>query len=250
MRLPSASVCTLSVADSAEYGAFLTGAPMARPPPAEPIPAATMPAGAGRVKNTSRGGWADAVARTGWSWGAAWSDLDLDGRLDLAVVTGHETRASVRDYERQFWWHDRFVAGSDPDPAANLYFRTAAGRRQAERASYSGWQANVLLRNSGAQPWPDLAWVWGLAEIADCRNLVVEDLDRDGRPDLVVTTQEEWPAKRQRLRCLDPCQRAVAPRPCPVAGSQPVDRLQLQVGTRSGLFQQFRQPVMMPSPTE
>lgn len=145
------------------------------------------------------GGWATAVARTGWSWGAAWSDLDLDGRLDLAVVTGHETRASVRDYERQFWWHDRFVAGSGPDAAALLYFRTAAGRRQADRASYGGWQANGILVNQGERPWPDLAWVWGLAEIADCRNLLVEDVDRDGRPDLVVTTQEEWPVKRQRL---------------------------------------------------
>src|SRR4030095_5754326 len=34
---------------------------------------------------------------------------------------------------------------------------------------------------------------------ADCRNLVAEDLDLDGRLDLVVTTQEEWPRRQQRL---------------------------------------------------
>lgn len=143
--------------------------------------------------------WSAAVARTGWTWGAAWADFDLDGALDLAVANGHETRASVRDYERQFWWHDRFVADSRNNPVADLYFRTAAGRRQADQASYGGWQSNVVLRNVGARRWPDLAWLWGVAELADCRNLLAEDLDRDGRTDLIVATQEEWPVRRQRL---------------------------------------------------
>ncbi|MBN9690480.1 MAG: CRTAC1 family protein [Verrucomicrobia bacterium] len=143
--------------------------------------------------------WSAAVARTGWTWGAAWADFDLDGALDLAVANGHETRASVRDYERQFWWHDRFVADSRNHPVADLYFRTASGRRQADQASYGGWQSNVLLRNQGPRRWLDLAWLWGVAELADCRNLLAEDLDRDGRIDLIVTTQEEWPVRRQRL---------------------------------------------------
>ena len=142
---------------------------------------------------------ASRLARTGWTWGAAWADFDHDGDLDLAVANGHETRANVRDYERQFWRHDRFVAGSANDPVADLYFRTAAGRRQADQASYGGWQSNVLLLNEGDREWPDVAWLWGLALPADSRNVLVEDLDGDGRLDLVVTTQEEWPERRQRL---------------------------------------------------
>ncbi|MBN8249862.1 MAG: CRTAC1 family protein [Verrucomicrobia bacterium] len=139
------------------------------------------------------------LASTGWTWGAGWEDFDLDGRLDLAVANGHETRSSVADYERQFWRHDRFVAGSDPDPAAKLYFQTAAGRRQAAGASYGGWQDNQFLLQFGDGEFAEVAWLLGLAVPMDCRNLVAADLDLDGRPDLVLTTQEGWPRTRQRL---------------------------------------------------
>lgn len=140
-----------------------------------------------------------ALASTGWTWGAAWEDFDHDGRLDLAVANGHETRASTADYERQFWKHDRFVAGSTNSPAAEFYFRTAAGRRQAAKASYGGWQDNEFRLNLGGDDFPDVAWLLGLAVPADSRNLVAADLDFDGRLDLVMTTQEGWPRTRQRL---------------------------------------------------
>jgi hypothetical protein len=43
------------------------------------------------------------IARAGWAWSAADLDLNQDRLPDLHVVNGHETRASVRDYEREFW---------------------------------------------------------------------------------------------------------------------------------------------------
>ncbi|MBX3734356.1 MAG: CRTAC1 family protein [Verrucomicrobiae bacterium] len=144
--------------------------------------------------------WASGLAATGWSWGGAWEDFDNDGRLDLAVANGHETRSSTVDYERQFWLHDRFVAGSTNDPAAEFYFRTAAGRRQAARASYGGWQDNILRLQVKDGDYAEVAWLLGVADPEDCRNLVAADLDLDGRLDLVVTTQEGWPRQRQRLR--------------------------------------------------
>jgi hypothetical protein len=145
------------------------------------------------------GGLAESLRRTGWTWGCAWSDFNNDGELDLAVANGHETLASTRDYERQFWLHDCFVAGSTNAPVPDLFFRNAAGRRRGEQASYGGWQANqLLLSAAGATP-RNFAWLLGVAETADSRNLVADDFDGDGRLDLAVTTFELFPAKRQRL---------------------------------------------------
>ena len=142
---------------------------------------------------------AAALARAGWAWGVAVLDVDNGGRPDFYLANGHETRASTRDYDREFWCHDIHVAGSTNDPVADLYFRSAAGRRAAARASYGGWQNNTLLRALSDGGYRESAWLSGVAVPADARNVVALDYDRDGRMDLAVTTFEEWPAYRQRL---------------------------------------------------
>lgn len=140
-----------------------------------------------------------ALAETGWSWGAGWADFANDRRSELVVAAGHETQASVLDYERQFWRHDIDVGTSTHDPVADFYFRSATGRRRAAQASYGGWQHNSFVFQAGTNDWVEAGWLLGLTVPADCRNLLVDDIDGDGRLDVVMLTEESWPISQRRL---------------------------------------------------
>jgi hypothetical protein len=140
-----------------------------------------------------------AVARTGWSWGATSFDFDNDGTLDIYIANGHKSRESTRDYERQFWRHDIYVASSNQDPALDIYFQSVAERLYGAGQSYGGHEKNRLFMNQGGRSFLEMGFLAGLAMPEDGRNVVSADLDNDGKIDLVLTTQEVWPHEQQML---------------------------------------------------
>jgi hypothetical protein len=142
----------------------------------------------------------DDLARSGWSWGCAAFDFDNDSFTDLYVANGLESRTSVRDYESEYWLHDRFIGKSEPDPSVYLYFQSKFGRTRGRGQSYGGYERNRFFLNQHATSFLDVGHLIGLSLQQDARHAVADDVDGDGRVDLVVTDFEPWPASRQILR--------------------------------------------------
>jgi ASPIC/UnbV protein/VCBS repeat protein len=142
----------------------------------------------------------DSIARSGWSWGCSAFDFDNDGFPDVYIANGLETKQSVRDYEPEFWLHDIFVDESVDDLTASRYFLNKFDRTRGAGWSYGGYEKNRLYLNQGGKSFVEIGHLAGVALEQDCRNVVTDDLDGDGRLDLVLTTFEAWPEPKQTLR--------------------------------------------------
>jgi hypothetical protein len=139
------------------------------------------------------------IERTGWSWGAANIDFDLDGDEDVYIVNGHISGAGTRDYEPEFWREDLYLGNSEDNETLNNYFESKQLKFRQSGASYGGHERNRFFLNQGGEKWLEVAYLFGLAMPQDCRNVVSADLDLNGTLDLVVTTFELWPNERQVL---------------------------------------------------
>jgi enediyne biosynthesis protein E4 len=142
----------------------------------------------------------DSIARSGWSWGCSAFDLDNDGYPDLYVGNGLETKESVRDYESEFWLHDMFIGPELDDVTVSGYFMDKHSRTRGSGWSYGGYEKNRLYLNQAAQSFLEIGQLAGAALEQDTRNVVSDDLDGDGRVDLVATTLEAFPKPRQTLQ--------------------------------------------------
>jgi hypothetical protein len=140
------------------------------------------------------------VARTGWSWGCAATDFDLDGYPDLFIANGHISRRSVRDYDSEFWLHDIYVGKSRENPIAAAYFNEKVRRSRPEGMSYGGYEKNRFFLNEGGTNFVEVGFLFGVALEADSKNVVARDLNGDGKPELIVTTSETYPKVRQTLK--------------------------------------------------
>ncbi|MBI2926159.1 MAG: CRTAC1 family protein [Verrucomicrobia bacterium] len=141
----------------------------------------------------------DQVARTGWSWGVTSGDFDNDGDVDLYVVNGHISGESVRDYESVFWRHDIYAGASRDDPALERYLRSMQGRYYGAGFSYGGYEKNRLFLNERGKAFLEAGYPMSVSLEDDCRTVVCDDLDGDGKLELLVTSLKVRPKMSQAL---------------------------------------------------
>jgi enediyne biosynthesis protein E4 len=145
----------------------------------------------------------DSIARSGWSWGCSAFDFDNDGFPDVYIANGLQTKESVRDYEGEFWLHDLFVDEKVDDLSATKYLMDKLNRTRGSGWSYGGWEKNRLYLNQEGKRFIEIGHLAGVALEADSRCVVTDDLNGDGRLDLLLTTQEAWPQVKQTLQVYE-----------------------------------------------
>ncbi|MCW9706507.1 CRTAC1 family protein [Fodinibius salsisoli] len=117
----------------------------------------------------------------GWSYGAQFGDLNLDGYLDLYVANGF-----VSDEEGTDYWYDfSMVAGGNKSIIADANNWPAMKGR-----SLSGYQENKIWLNDGAGKFREVADAVGGSLNLDSRSVATADLNNDGRLEVLVATQK------------------------------------------------------------
>jgi hypothetical protein len=128
-----------------------------------------------------------------FGWGAAFGDLDLDGRLDLAQANGmvDDTPDKKFPVAPSYWYKAGQIMRSGPE--VHAYADSWPDLRGHE---IWGRQANRLYLNRGpsAQPqFADAAPALGIATKDNSRAMIFTDFDNDGDLDLLVTHQFRAP---------------------------------------------------------
>ena len=134
-----------------------------------------------------RPSFAEAVARTGWSWGTTSFDFDNDGDKDIYVANGHTSGRSAKDYCTRYWCHDIYTGTSKTDPELSKLFSQSLRDLHRGDISWNGFEHNVLLANQAGHGFLNAAFLLGVGFESDGRSVVSDDLNADGRPDLLIT---------------------------------------------------------------
>ena len=144
--------------------------------------------GDGKFRDVTR---MTAAAPSGWAWGGRFVDWDRDGLVDIVVPNGFLSGRHGPDLQSFFW---RRVVGTTPmvlDAPPEQLDHYLAGWAAISHLSQFGrqhWNAHertTAYSNRGDFLFEDVTLATGIGFADDGRALVVADLDRDGRLDLV-----------------------------------------------------------------
>ena len=151
-----------------------------------------------RGKGFQQAPFNDQIARTGWSWGSTSFDFDNDGDRDIYVANGHISGRTAKDYCTRFWCHDIYTGSSKSENRLHDFFKDLQQNAfEREGQSWNGFEHNALLMNDGGRGFVSAAFLAGAALENDSRCVVSDDLNGDGRPDLVIVAMS--PATGPRL---------------------------------------------------
>lgn len=125
----------------------------------------------------------DSVARSGWSWGTTSFDLSNNGLTDIYVANGNLSGKSSKDYCTKFWTRDIYLGTSRPNPALQIFFDEESERTKDQ--SWNGYEKNAFFLNEG-NDFINVGFLMDIAFEYDSRALASDDLDGDGRVDLLV----------------------------------------------------------------
>lgn len=124
------------------------------------------------------------VARSGWSWGTTSFDLSNNGYTDIYVANGNLSGESCKDYCTKFWTRDIYLGNSRPNPALQVFFDEESERTRGQ--SWNGYEKNAFFLNEGGKDYMNAGFLMDAAFEYDSRALISDDLDGDGRMDLLV----------------------------------------------------------------
>lgn len=130
---------------------------------------------------------ADELARSGWSWGVGSLDFDNDGDKEIYIANGHFSNKSAADYCTHFWTDDIYRGNSQSDPGLNEYFAKEMMSLMDGGMSWNGFEKNVFFMPMDDGSVRNVSFLFGLAEELDSRQVTAQDLDGDGRVDLIFS---------------------------------------------------------------